>query len=231
MLRLLAAGLAGLIAFFPLFWLFTWITGDDDSGAVLAIVLGFLGVPALILSLWRGSARGRTRNRLFGTIGVIWGGGVLIAGLVRGGPEGTGAYAQGNGAGLVFGGLLFVAGLYYLIKGDKKPTAGNGISASSHVGKKEREPITFEESCARQCALRLTTCGGPTVHGPDRYVCENCLVFLAEQCRSGAASASARCGYCGSSPAYAAPRGVPICESCATRALDTARAWYARARP
>lgn len=60
------------------------------------------------------------RNRIFGAIGVIWGGAILVFGLLKGGPESTGAYAQGQGIGFVFGAALFVVGLYYLIKGNGK---------------------------------------------------------------------------------------------------------------
>lgn len=57
------------------------------------------------------------RNRVFGGIGILWGGGVLIAAFARGGPQGAGAYGAGQTAGLLFGGLLLVAGLYYFFKG------------------------------------------------------------------------------------------------------------------
>jgi hypothetical protein len=58
------------------------------------------------------------RNRIFGALGVLWGGAVLIYALTKDeAPRGTNAAAAGNTAGTVFGGLLFVVGLYYLIKG------------------------------------------------------------------------------------------------------------------
>jgi hypothetical protein len=61
------------------------------------------------------------RNRIFGAIGVIWGGGVLLYSFVgRGQVEGSGAYAAGQMTAVVFGGLLFLVGLYYLMKGSKK---------------------------------------------------------------------------------------------------------------
>lgn len=61
------------------------------------------------------------RNRIFGAIGVIWGGGLLVSFLVRGGQlEGGGSYAAGQMTALVFGGLLLIVGLYYLMKGSKK---------------------------------------------------------------------------------------------------------------
>lgn len=55
--------------------------------------------------------------RILGAIGVLWGGAILVVGLMKGGPRGEGAYAAGQVGGLVFGGLLFVVGLYYLVKG------------------------------------------------------------------------------------------------------------------
>jgi hypothetical protein len=62
--------------------------------------------------------KGFTRNRIFGLIGVLWGGVVLLTKLFGGGqPAAGGAYAAGQSAGLIFGALLFFVGLYYLIKG------------------------------------------------------------------------------------------------------------------
>lgn len=128
MLRLLVAGVAGLTAFFPIFWLFTWITGSNDTGAIIALVLGFVGVPALILKLWRPTAtgEGKIKNRVLGAVGAIWGGAILIYGLMKGGPEGEGAYAQGQGASFVFGALMFAVGLYYLFKRNKQSDAQSG---------------------------------------------------------------------------------------------------------
>ena len=60
------------------------------------------------------------RNRIFGAIGVVWGGAVLVSMFLKGGPKGAGAYGAGQVGGLVFGGLLFVVGLYFLVKGGKK---------------------------------------------------------------------------------------------------------------
>jgi hypothetical protein len=36
------------------------------------------------------------RNRIFGGIGVVWGGAVVVFALLRGGPQGEGAYAAGG---------------------------------------------------------------------------------------------------------------------------------------
>jgi hypothetical protein len=54
---------------------------------------------------------------------------VLIYSLMKGGPQGGGAYAEGQTGGMIFGGLLFIVGLYYLIKGGgsgKKDETGEG---------------------------------------------------------------------------------------------------------
>ena len=57
------------------------------------------------------------KNRIYGGIGVLLGGAILIAGLVGGGGGGQGAYGAGQTTGLIFGGLLLIVGLYYLVKG------------------------------------------------------------------------------------------------------------------
>ena len=89
-----------------------------------------------------------------------------------------------------------------------------------------RRRLSFEESCGRPCALRLTACGGPTSHGLDGYACENCLTYVVSQFDMGPDLRNERCGYCGKGPTYVGDRGVPICESCAKTALRTTRAWY-----
>jgi hypothetical protein len=60
-----------------------------------------------------------TKERLLGLLGVLWGGGILVAGLTRDAVEATAgpAYATGQTMGLVLGALLFFVGLYYLITG------------------------------------------------------------------------------------------------------------------
>jgi hypothetical protein len=60
------------------------------------------------------------RNRIFGAIGVLWGGGMLVSALVRGGAQGSGAYAAGQTAALVFAVVLVAVGGYYLLKGSGK---------------------------------------------------------------------------------------------------------------
>jgi hypothetical protein len=58
------------------------------------------------------------RNRIFGTIGLIWGATILVRAYLGGGPVGAGAYRQGQIAALVFAALLVIVGGYYLIRGD-----------------------------------------------------------------------------------------------------------------
>lgn len=69
------------------------------------------------------------RNRIFGALGVIWGGYVLVGTFQNGlnwGDEPAYNFGLACGQGLML--LMFVAGLYYLIRGDgtprkkKKPT-------------------------------------------------------------------------------------------------------------
>jgi hypothetical protein len=56
------------------------------------------------------------RNKIFGTIGVIWGAAILVSAIMRGGPQGSGAYAAGQTGGIVFGALLVAVGAYYFLK-------------------------------------------------------------------------------------------------------------------
>ncbi len=56
-------------------------------------------------------------KRLIGAIGVLWGGGILLFGLLHGsGTKEASAYAAGQTAGWIFGLVLFFAGIYYLAK-------------------------------------------------------------------------------------------------------------------
>jgi amino acid transporter len=57
------------------------------------------------------------RNLIFGVVGVIWGGFMLIGFARKGGPEGHGAYFAGQVFALLLGVLLLGAGLYYLFAG------------------------------------------------------------------------------------------------------------------
>lgn len=92
----------------------------------------------------------------------------------------------------------------------------------------DRRPISFDESCARECCYRITPCCGPTVHGLRGHVCEGCLEGVVSRLAEEIASDVHRCSYCGSSPAWANQLPEAICRVCAITALETARAWYAR---
>ena len=57
------------------------------------------------------------RNKIFGAIGLIWGGGILVSTFFAGGgTAGSDAYAAGHTAGVIFGALLFIVGGYYLFR-------------------------------------------------------------------------------------------------------------------
>jgi hypothetical protein len=60
------------------------------------------------------------RNIIVGGIGVLWGGGILVSALLRGGPDGSGSYAAGHSAGLALGALLLIVGAYYVFQGIRK---------------------------------------------------------------------------------------------------------------
>lgn len=59
------------------------------------------------------------RNIIFGGIGVVWGGGVVLYSLLSGSDikVGNGAYAGGKIGGMILGVLLLLAGGYYLFNG------------------------------------------------------------------------------------------------------------------
>jgi hypothetical protein len=56
------------------------------------------------------------RNKIFGTIGILWGGGMLVSFFLRGAPLGNGAYAAGTIFGLLLGVVMLFAGIYYVRK-------------------------------------------------------------------------------------------------------------------
>jgi len=58
------------------------------------------------------------RNRIFGAIGVVWGGLLLLGRLASDRPgDGPAAYTAGQTAALIFAPLLLVVGFFYLITG------------------------------------------------------------------------------------------------------------------
>ena len=56
------------------------------------------------------------RNKIFGGIGILWGGAILANWLMGGSDGGSGAYQTGQNAAIVFGALMLIAGLYYFFK-------------------------------------------------------------------------------------------------------------------
>ncbi len=61
------------------------------------------------------------RNYIFGGIGVVWGGAILLSYLLGFNQiRGNGAYSAGQYLGIIFGVLLFAAGIYALITEGRK---------------------------------------------------------------------------------------------------------------
>ena len=56
------------------------------------------------------------RNKIFGGIGVLWGGGIVLRWLMSGSDGGSSAYQAGQSGAVIFGLLLLVVGGYYLFK-------------------------------------------------------------------------------------------------------------------
>lgn len=56
------------------------------------------------------------RNKIFGGIGILWGGGILLRWILADSSGGSDAYQSGNSLAVLFGLLLFVVGIYYFIK-------------------------------------------------------------------------------------------------------------------
>jgi len=56
------------------------------------------------------------RNKIFGGIGVLWGGAIIVRWLTSGSEGGNSAYQAGQDGAVILGLLLLVAGVYYLVK-------------------------------------------------------------------------------------------------------------------
>jgi hypothetical protein len=57
------------------------------------------------------------RNRILGSIGVLWGGALVVGHLVEGGTfDFSSAYAAGKATGFVLGALMLLAGSTTLVK-------------------------------------------------------------------------------------------------------------------
>jgi hypothetical protein len=60
------------------------------------------------------------RNRIFGAIGVLWGGAIIVKHFAAAhAVSGNAAYAAGQSIGFVFGILLLLVGAYFLFKNPK----------------------------------------------------------------------------------------------------------------
>lgn len=56
------------------------------------------------------------RNRILGTIGIVWGGLMVASFFLRGAKIESGSYDVGQIVGVIFGVLLCIAGFYYVFK-------------------------------------------------------------------------------------------------------------------
>lgn len=61
------------------------------------------------------------RNKIFGGIGVVWGGLIVANGLLSGRAAGSAAYETGQTTGLIIGAIMLLAGLYYIFKRPNEP--------------------------------------------------------------------------------------------------------------
>jgi hypothetical protein len=57
------------------------------------------------------------RNKIFGGIGVLWGGAILVRWIASGNPSaGSSAYQAGQSGAVIFGALMFAVGMYYVFR-------------------------------------------------------------------------------------------------------------------
>ncbi len=56
------------------------------------------------------------RDKIFGGIGILWGGGIILRWLTVGSQGGSSAYQAGQSGAVVFGLLLLAVGCYYFFK-------------------------------------------------------------------------------------------------------------------
>lgn len=77
------------------------------------------------------------RNIIYGAIGTLWGGAILVYSFVRDKPEVNESVRVGQMAGTGFGFLLFAVGLYYLIQGiraNNQPKPTKKLKKKKQVG-------------------------------------------------------------------------------------------------
>ena len=57
------------------------------------------------------------RNKIFGGIGILWGGALVFRWLTAGTPSGgSSAYQAGQSGAVIFGALMLLVGLYYFFR-------------------------------------------------------------------------------------------------------------------
>lgn len=56
------------------------------------------------------------RNKIFGGVGILWGGAILVRWFMSGTGAGSDAYQAGQSTAVIFGALLLIAGFYYFFK-------------------------------------------------------------------------------------------------------------------
>lgn len=59
MIRLSSIAVICLVVFFPLFWALSAVSNENEIAAGAAVVLAFLGLPILLLKIWRGPDEGK----------------------------------------------------------------------------------------------------------------------------------------------------------------------------
>lgn len=60
------------------------------------------------------------KNKIFGAIGALWGGAIVVNGLFGKPLQGSDAYQTGQIIGIVLGGIMCAAGIYYFFKKPKE---------------------------------------------------------------------------------------------------------------
>lgn len=57
------------------------------------------------------------RNKIFGGIGILWGGAIVLRWLISDtSAAGSSAYQSGQSGAVLFGAIMLAAGLYYFFK-------------------------------------------------------------------------------------------------------------------
>src|SRR5689334_11472338 len=93
------------------------------------------------------------RNRVFGAIGVAWGGAILVWCLMAHEPMGRGAYGAGQIAGVLIAVLMLMCGLYTLAvdedDSDRRRRDLDGTESSTGMGLSEGETAMLSDQVVR----------------------------------------------------------------------------------